>query len=350
MLRNKKCILNILTKEFLQAALLENNGSPTKIANKLNISIGTIKYNINKYKLSNKKKRFKVELNDQDVWNYYNECKNVQKTASYFKCDSGVIKENLLNNNKKLFVKTWDDNFFSEDNEKSFYWAGFIAADGCINSFNNIKTGKLYQNLQISISTKDKDFLQLFCNDINYNKKITDSVYHNKNHILKPSHAEKYYNSSISISSDKMVNDLNRFGIGPRKSLTYEFPKHFINHELIHHFMRGYNDGDGSFYLNNIGKQTNIKIKQVCFCLCGTQVFLKDYLSILTRECNMKYDAKHINPGSIYTLDLRGNKKLANVYNYLYKDATIFLTRKEEMAKNCFLSPDQTQTAFPKLA
>lgn len=44
----------------------------------------------------------------------------------------GVTTEKIFNQ--------FDDGFFNKDTEESFYWAGFIAADGCVLASNNKKS------------------------------------------------------------------------------------------------------------------------------------------------------------------------------------------------------------------
>lgn len=54
----------------------------------------------------------------------------------------------------------------------------------------------------------------------------------------------------VHLTSDKMFNDLCSHGCVPNKSLVLTFPKD-IPENLIHHFIRGYFDGDGSVFILN---------------------------------------------------------------------------------------------------
>lgn len=56
---------------------------------------------------------------------------------------------------KKQVRYDCDHDFFSRDNEQSFYIAGFVAADGCVKTHS---CGNSYQ-VQIGLSKKDKSFL-----------------------------------------------------------------------------------------------------------------------------------------------------------------------------------------------
>lgn len=58
-----------------------------------------------------------------------------------------------------------NENFFSLDTPESFYWAGFIAADGCI--LKNLKV------LEIGLGIKDKKHLKKFKSAIKYTGNIS---------------------------------------------------------------------------------------------------------------------------------------------------------------------------------
>lgn len=128
---------------------------------------------------------------------------------------------------QKCFYKC-NELFFSEMNELSCYWAGFIAADG------NIRQPKQNERfgLQITLSQKDESQLSQFLSDIESSHKI-----------YKTNRGECH----IHVRSNKLCLDLlDNFNITPRKTLTYT-PVNNIPSELVRHFIRGYIDGDGSF-------------------------------------------------------------------------------------------------------
>jgi hypothetical protein len=114
-----------------------------------------------------------------------------------------------------------------------------------------------------------------------------------------------------------MCKDLLRFDIAQRKSLTSTFPSNLASHPLIHHFMRGYFDGDGCIYFRKSDKS------QLRFHLNGTETFLKEYASLLGKPNKKLYK-----PSEIYSLSFGGNNLCRNIYQYLYDDATVMLDRK----------------------
>lgn len=126
----------------------------------------------------------------------------------------------------------------NECTPESLYWAGFLAADGCVQEKNE-------NNKKISIGLKKSDIghIEKFRKFIG-----SDTVIREKKHSF-----------DISVSSVKMANDLRRFGVTPRKSLNYSPPDFCLNSP---DFWRGMIDGDGC-----IGdKNGNIHIG-----LCGSK-------------------------------------------------------------------------------
>src|SRR3990167_5826866 len=76
--------------------------------------------------------------------------------------------------NKKLIHKTrnrksiydYDENFFEIPNILNCYWAGFIAADGCVSKNNN--------RITIELDGKDKNHLIQFKNDVKFSGEVRD--------------------------------------------------------------------------------------------------------------------------------------------------------------------------------
>jgi len=201
-----------------------------------------------------------------------------------------------------------NDNFFSSDSPESFYWAGFIAADGCVKLHNH-----KYKILYIGLGNVDSGHLCKFKSLINFSGNIHMYSKH----------------SEISIRSDKIFDSLSRFNIVPRKSLILTFPEWIMENNLVNHFMRGYNDGDGSFFTQNL--KNGKTIKQLIFSLRGTKEFLSSYKNILEKKCDVGINDKKPRKNSgIYMLEYGGNRKVQRIRDFLYKDANekILLDRK----------------------
>ena len=215
-----------------------------------------------------------------------------------------------------------DKDFFARDNEESFYWAGFIAADGCV--LDNRKS----LVLTIKLSDNDIAHLSLFKKYIKAENSITTTIVKNSLH-------NENYNDSraceIRITSNKLCNDLKRFNITPRKTKIYTFPKFIETHPMLSHFMRGYFDGDGSLFYSY---KPN-KMKQLFFSLRGTSEFLEVFRKQLQdrKIVRVKNKPIRINNG-IGILEYGGNVILYKICDFLYNGATVYLDRKYKIAKD----------------
>lgn len=122
-----------------------------------------------------------------------------------------------------------DHSYFSLENLHKYphrmVLVGFIAADGCIRKLKNGQT-----ILVFNISVNDKNALEIInneickgCRNLSYLKK-TNSV-------------------MLTIPSDEICTDLERYNIVPRKSKIFEMPP--LSRNELKYFLRGYVYGDG---------------------------------------------------------------------------------------------------------
>ncbi|GHO67200.1 hypothetical protein KSC_060920 [Ktedonobacter sp. SOSP1-52] len=197
---------------------------------------------------------------------------------------------------------TINDAAFVALSEESAYWMGFIAADGCLRQGT-----KGISTVAIQLAEKDAEHLMRLRSFLNAEHPVT--VNHGK--------------ASFIFSSATIYQKLIDCGITPNKTATLTFPL-TIPHTLRHHFIRGYFDGDGS-----IGRG-----KDNCpfFNLLGTEAFLRSVLSILpvTAKVNKRADC------NIYRIQLWG-EKARQTFRWMYQDATVFLPRKWERAREYLL-------------
>jgi Staphylococcus phage endonuclease len=212
-----------------------------------------------------------------------------------------------------------DEDIFSKDTEEAFYLAGFIAADGCVNEHTNKQ-----MTLTIALSDKDKTHLLLLKELLRFEGNIFECPVKNskRNEGWKDT-----LNYGFRISSDKICNDLRRFNIVPRKTKQYTFPEWLKCHPLAHHFMRGYNDGDGCIRI----KKKNWMGK-LDFQLVGQPAFLSAYMEVLGENCNIDTTSKkvQIRKNGLGVIGFTGNPIVIKIADFLYKDATIYLPRKLE--------------------
>lgn len=216
---------------------------------------------------------------------------------------------------KELYKR--NHNFFSTDSPESFYVAGFTMADGNVFEYNEKS-----KTVRYHLSRKDKCLLmkikKLFC----YTGPINDyEQYDKNNNIVKTSRLEVY--------SLDYANDLcNRFGIIPKKTLICDFPKRLIDHAYVSHFIRGYLDGDGSWYnFTKSPHKLNLGIR-------GTFEFLSHVRGILGDYCGSNKNIKIEKNNGIGLLQFRGTADVVNIRDFVYKDSCpgIYLQRKYDIA------------------
>lgn len=259
----------------------------------------------------------KLSISNNSIIDLYNTGLSCQKIASQLNVSESFINKKLkeLNITKRSNSiyrrRLWNENFFNKiDTEEKAYWLGFLYADGCVHDKPN------GQKL-ITLVVKDKEVVEKFIKAIDGTftvKKYSD-------------------NYGVYLTSKIMFNDLCKFGCVPRKSLILTFP--IINKELIHHFIRGYFDGDGTVFISNKQNKnkTSTVYKSIGIGICGTF----GLLNILAQHAPINFPKKDKRKeGDIWYSSTSGSKKALAFYNYLYKDATVWLDRKKNKFENYF--------------
>lgn len=198
--------------------------------------------------------------------------------------------------------------FFAQDTEATFYWAGFVASGG------NIYTARGYR-IEFNISSQDKEHLEQMISDMGGDVPVKDFVTKKEGHIN--------YHVRTVISSKYLVNDLDeRFGITPRKKFIYTLPDWLMTSENVRHFIRGWTDGLGGFTYNH---------QKVSFSTRGTHLMIKQLSNIFKAEANLDVGELVIKPvdNPLEMLLVSDKEALKKVFRYLYRDAHVFLRRKK---------------------
>jgi len=215
---------------------------------------------------------------------------SMMKIANQLKISSKTVYDVLKINNiesRRKHHKINEAYFDNPNIEQSAYWAGFIAADGYIYNPSNC--------VRIELNIKDRQHLEILGNNIG--KNVTDYPKHNS--------------CKLTISSKKIVSKLQEYNIIQNKSLTLQFPTN-IDKDYIHHYIRGYIDGDGCLYDT--------------YQIVGKKEFLQDMVNTLPFEC--KYTIRKQRKSDKQYLLYISKYSLKEFSDYIYKDATIYLSRK----------------------
>ncbi|MEK7503524.1 MAG: hypothetical protein AAB577_00910 [Patescibacteria group bacterium] len=203
-----------------------------------------------------------------------------------------------------------NENYFRKWSTKMAYLLGYILADGCI-----IKgTYKGYSDaLKFGVQKRDIDILEKIKKELESEHTIS----FNKNAAY------------LSITSQRIVDNLKKLGIIYRKSLREKIPK--VPRRFEKDFIRGIVDGDGSVALGKDGYPQ--------LGACGgwrTMKFIRNYFlrkfkiySKISRLTKSK-DGKHY----LYSIGYRTNSA-KTLIKYLYVSAPLYIDRKLKEAKKC---------------
>lgn len=289
-------------REEVKRLYLEGKSSLT-IQRELGIGKTTIEQWARKEGYARKKKALKNNIKDE-VIKKYQEGYSLKEVANIFNINSTTtiinwLSEEKIDRRKKgVNSKIKNINYFDDiDTEEKAYYLGFIMADGNVSITNG------QYSLKIHISYKDKEIIDGFLKAIKSTNKATYKP-HNGN--------GSYY---VSLTSVHMVSRLIELGVVPNKSGNEIIPN--MPKELIPHFIRGFFDGDGTAGKQQTGFIANKKMLTDILNNIGIDATL--YRS----KCDVE----------MYYVSL-WKKKTKILYDYLYKNANIFLQRKKTNIEN----------------
>ena len=240
------------------------------------------------------------------AYNYWTKEEIKYLRNSYKNIDSDLLKLNLNNHSwnaikrKASFLGirreiglSVDEDFFKTWVPEMAYIFGFWIADGNMGRNNN----------KISFSSSDYDLIKMIKFTLNSGHKIG-----NWNN-----------NFQLTIYNRTMHNDLLKLGGTPAKSLTIQFPE--VPVKYLSHFIRGYLDGDGSFFVKKINKR---KDKYLASNFVGNIDFLTVLKDRIKENANIDLTSfcipnKNCNQ-RIYSLQYFGKKAIA-LGDYIYQDS-----------------------------
>jgi hypothetical protein len=236
---------------------------------------------------------------------YINKHMRTGQIAKEYNCRGGTILNHLKRwgisirkeRNNAIYTLTTDF-FHIIDTEEKAYCLGLLLADGHLTNANHLM-----------LTMSDVDIMY------KYQKAIDTNI---------PIKRDKYGNYALNICSKEIGEDLRRIGFHNRKSYGIDISNviSVIPKNLMHHFVRGMFDGDGSI---RIYMYDYIKNPQYHFGYTGTKEvveFVYNYLGLHT---------KIVKESDItYTCVTSCKQTIKEIYEKLYKDATIYIARKRK--------------------
>jgi hypothetical protein len=301
--------------------LFEEGYNTVLIAKQLKTSDSVIGGILKKHNLKARYNKYVLSLKDEKIIceMYLSGCTAkiiLNKFSHIYKSENAIIdilkRNNIPIRSAGSYNKTKNHNCFENiDTEEKAYFLGLLLTDGCVMKRKN------HHVIILELKEEDKYIIEKF-------KMFVDT----ENNIIYSRKCNK-----LCIHSDKMANDLAKYGIVPRKTFITELP--IIDLDLMPHLIRGIIDGDGSVH-EAFTKNKSKKVLRVA--LYGTHKLCQQVLDFLGLEMTV-YDKKdqHVS----FFLTSRLDRTLF-FYNYLYKDATIFLKRKKVIFDKYFANTERT--------
>ncbi|EHL72902.1 TPA: LAGLIDADG family homing endonuclease [Bacillus cereus] len=244
-----------------------------------------------------RKKKSKCKLSKAEIIHMYTEGESTSEIAMLANVSARYIRMVLSDSNvPRRAIGSWKreyditENYFKTWSNNMAYILGFIAADGAIPK----------ENQCVSISQKESYILE----DIKKELKTNQPLYQNK----------KTGVYMLNINSKTIKDDLmNIHGIRPCKSFNIEFP--FVPEEYLHHFVRGYFDGDGhvnshKYFVSFVG---------------GSYNFMNSFKDILE---NNKFQLSFVDKEKQYRIYLSGKNNVNKFSQWIYKNKGLHLKRK----------------------
>jgi Mor family transcriptional regulator len=267
-----------------------------------------------------KRRQLGTIFTDQDknnIINLYTNGSPVNELAKKFKFRPQKIKKIVKLNN--IMLRTVEEshrkyaineNFFDViDNEEKAYFLGFLYADGCNHKKSNY--------VSLSLKSDDKEIL------IKLAKLIFKDDYENRIVDRDRSAEDKGIESIININSKHICKKLEELGCAQTKTFKITYPE-WMPDNLHKHFIRGYFDGDGSIYVNEI-KERGSKFK-----ITSTLDFVTGIKNIINKEAKINSIIYKHSKSKVYDVNACGDRQVKKFLDWIYDDSHIFLKRKYE--------------------
>lgn len=267
-------------------------------------------------------KRIEIKIEKEIINEYINSKKNIPDLSVMFSLSKSTIHR-ILKRNKIITRgvseaqrdKSIIHNFYASYTTDSCYWAGFLAADGCLFKLN----GRTHV-ISITQHLDELEHLKKYARIINFLGKITKSE-------SETSYGKTKW-ARIQFASKEMFNDLiNNFNIVENKSLILN-PPLFEKEDYISSFIRGYFDGDGHI----------LDKKYWAIGFTGTKTMLNWIKAKLIDNCGAGNPSimKENNNKNTYSVRFCGRRQTPRIIKWLYANSTenTRLERKYKISYN----------------
>lgn len=237
------------------------------------------------------------------------------------------MSTSIFDINRKYSVNA---EYFSDINtQEKAYWLGFIWADGSINKTAPRCSGP--NRFTLAQVETEANHLQAFIEAIecNYTPVLTDRNRTPGKRVLV-----------LHINSRPFCMALENLGYGTKEHRT-DIPP--MSYELLHHFIRGYFDGDGCL---SIYKQGSARRQE--WSLTGNEKLLVQIQNILNQETSVsKNVALKRYKRTTKAVGLRYGRRsdIPALYDYMYDGATVYMKSKHQKFEKFFQREREAQNS-----
>lgn len=234
-------------------------------------------------------------------------------------------KYNISHNNPKNIYNIKKD-YFNQFNNYSCYWAGFINADGCIETYIPYDRKSPNYKLKFTIGEKDSHHIQKFVMDLNY---PIETIKKGKSSIRGINHNNVKFSTSVKQICLNLTTNFKILTAG-EKSCNEIFP--VLPNEYYKDYIRGYFDGDGCVCYANKQKSSIVITIVGGYDFCSG---LKDFFTNIYGESfGHIYKERPTDLGeceNLYRFCFSAHKQTEFFYNYIYYEGCTHLERKKQI-------------------
>lgn len=222
---------------------------------------------------------------------------------------SSLLKREGINVTRRRSKTNIDSNYFKEiDSQEKAYFFGLILSDGLIT-----KTSRGTDSFSLSLDVRDSYILNELSVSLCGTSKLVS---------CKDRSAKGLKGVATIKFSDKIFTDhLLRHAALEGQPFRTKMPE--LSDDLMHHFIRGYFDGDGCVYL----KRESV----MGFSFSGSWLyvpFIRDHLYSIGL---FQTEYKIIDRGIFCSFHFSKRALTLEFYNYLYLDSTIHMHNKKSI-------------------
>lgn len=208
----------------------------------------------------------------------------------------------------KIYSPNLNESIFEEINdEMSAYFLGLIISDGNVFEYSGA-------NRQDSVSITLQECDEYILDEFRKWTKTSTNIGH-----------DGRGSSTIAIRSNKVSENLKKWGVVPRKSFITYLPK--IDDKYMSHLIRGIFDGDGSIRFERT-KRRYVK----CMTICGSEKLIYDVVDYIFNNLKLSFKPNIYSYKNrvLFEFKVSNYEDMKSFGDFIYKDSTIYLKRKKE--------------------